>query len=183
MALGFRKSLFGFNCDDVVDYIEKTHKKFKMKADALTKTADELSEKLELSKKDYEKLLEEKNAISEKLDAFTAKADEIELLSEKIGKLYLVSQTNANAIISNAEDSNAKSLLEVEKNLSAIDEAHVSLNALRDNIIKTSEDFIKEVDSLLSSLEVTREQITENTQKSEEAIENFEEVFESIVNE
>ena len=183
MALGFRKSLFGFNCDDVIGYIEKAQKKFKIKADALTATAEELSQKLDASQKEYEKLLEEKNAISEKLDAFAAKSEEIEQLSEKIGKLYLVSQTNAQAIMANAEDNNTASQNEVEKNLSAIDEAHVSLNALRESIIKTSDDFIKEVDVLLSSLDTTREQITENTKKSQEAIENFEAVYDSIVNE
>lgn len=183
MALGFRKSLFGFNCDDVICYIEKAQKKFKIKADALTATAEELSKKLDDSQKEYQELLEEKNAISEKLDAFAKKSEEIEQLSEKIGKLYLVSQTNAQAIITNAEENSAAAKNEVEKNLSAIDEAHISLNALRENIIKTSDNFIKEVDILLSSLDTTREQITENTQKSQEAIENFDAVYNGIVNE
>ena len=176
MSIGFRKSLFGFNCNDVIDYIEKAQKKFKIKADTL-------SQKLDASQKEYEKLLAEKNEISKKLDAFAAKSKEIEQLSEKIGKLYLVSQTNAQAIMTNAEENNAIAQTEVEKNLSAIDEAHISLNALRENIIKTSDDFIKEVDVLLSSLDATREQITQNTKITQEAIENFEAVYESIVNE
>ncbi len=183
MSTGFRKSLFGFNCNDVIEYIERTHKKFKQKADALTQKAEELSKKLDQSREEYEKLLEEKNIISEKLDAFTAKADEIERLSENIGKLYLVSQANAQAIMSNAEQNQDLANSEVEKNLSTIDEAHASLNALRENIIKTSDDFIKEVDVLLNSLNTTKEQITENTKKSEEAIENFQAVYESIVSE
>lgn len=183
MTNGFRKSLFGFNCNDVIDYIEKTHKKFKTKADALTAKAEELSQKLDQSKIDYAKLLEEKNIISQKLDEFTAKADEIERLSENIGKLYLVSQTNAKAIVSNAEQNQTLANNEVERNLSTIDEAHASLNALRESIIKTSDDFIKEVDLLLNSLNTTKEQINENTKKSEEAIENFEAVYESIISE
>ena len=183
MSVGFRKSLFGFNCNDVLEYIEKTHRKFKNKADALTQKADELKEELNLSKENYEKLLEEKNIISEKLDAFTQKADEIERLSENIGKLYLVSQANAQAIMSNAEESSALAKSEVEKNLSAIDEAHISLEELRNSITKTSDDFIKEVDNLLNSLSETREQITANTQSCEEATEDFQAVYESIVNE
>lgn len=183
MSTGFRKSLFGFNCNDVIDYIEKTHKKFKQRADALTQKTEELSKKLDESKIEYEKLLEEKNEISQKLDAFTAKADEIERLSENIGKLYLVSQANAQAIVSNAEQNKELAKTEVERNLSTIDEAHASLNALRESIIKTSDDFIKEVDLLLNSLNTTKEQINENTKKSEEAIENFEAVYESIVSE
>jgi len=183
MSIGFRKSLFGFNCNDVIDYIEKSHKKFKLKADELTKKAEELSKQLNLEKKEYEKLLEEKNIISEKLDAFTAKADEIERLSDNIGKLYLVSQANAQAIMSNAEQNQDLANSEVQKNLSAIEEAHASLNALRENIVKTAEDYIKEVDSLLSSLDTTHEQIAINTQKCEEATQSFEAVYESITSE
>ncbi len=175
MALGFRKSLFGFNQTDVVEYIERTHKKFKIKA-------DELNGKLDRAKKDYECILAEKNEISEKLAEFTKKADEIELLSEKIGKLYLVSQTNAQVIMTNAEESSNISKNEVEKNLSAIDEAHISLNELRENIMKTSDNFIKEVDALLSSLSSTKEQITENLKEAEQASQNFTEVYENIVN-
>ncbi len=183
MSVGFRKSLFGFNCNDVLEYIERTHKKFKNKTDALTQKAEELSKELNLSKENYEKLLEEKNTISEKLDEFTKKADEIERLSENIGKLYLVSQANAQAIMSNAHESSSLATIEVEKNLSAIDEAHLSLNELRQSIIKTSDDFIKEVDVLLGSLDATREQITANVQNSEQATEEFKAVYESIVNE
>ncbi len=176
MAIGFRKSLFGFNQNDVIDYIEKTHKKFKMKA-------DELTNKLEQAKKDYEALTNEKNEISQKLNEFTKKADEIEMLSEKIGKLYLVSQSNAQAIISNAKENSAKSQMEVDRNLTAIEEAHISLNELRESIIKTSDNFIKEVDALLSSLATTREQITENVKESNDAFQNFEEAYEIIITE
>ncbi len=183
MALGFRKSLFGFNCDDVIDYIENTHRKFKIKADNLKQTADEFSQKLDRSKVDYQNLLNEKNEIAQKLEEFTKKADEIERLSENIGKLYLVSQANAQAVISNSQESAELSKGEVEKNLTAIDQAHVSLNELRQSIIKTSEDYINEVDSLIASLDNTRQQIADNTQKTDEAIENFEQVYENIVNE
>ena len=31
MSKGFKKSLFGFNCEEVVAYIEKAHKTFKEK--------------------------------------------------------------------------------------------------------------------------------------------------------
>lgn len=176
MAIGFRKSLFGFNQNDVVDYIEKTHIKFK------TKT-DELNNKLEEAKRDYDNLTKEKDEINNKLNEFIKKADEIEMLSEKIGKLYLVSQSNAQAIMTNAEENKEKAQQEVTKNLSAIDEAHVSLNELRTSIISTSENFIKEVDTLLSSLATTRDQINENIAESDNALENFEKVYENIVTE
>ena len=183
MSIGFRKSLFGFNCDDVIKYVEKIHSTFKSKSDELTKQTNELSAQLNLTKDAYDKLLAEKNQISEQLNAFTEKAAEIERLSESIGKLYLVSQANAKVLMSNAEESTNIAKTEVEKNLSAIDEAHISLNELRRNIQKTSDDFIKEVDVLLGSLDATREQITKNFETSNIAVEDFESILESIINE
>lgn len=183
MSIGFRKSLFGFNCDDVIDYVEKTHKRFKIKTDELTQKTEELNTQLNLSKEAYNNLLIEKNEISKKLEAFTGKVEEIERLSENIGKLYLVSQSNAQAVMASAEESSTLANLEVEKNLSAIDEAHASLQALRENITKTSDNFIAEVESMLASLDLTRQQIELNTQKSNDALEDFQAVYESIINE
>ena len=181
MSVGFRKSLFGFNCDDVIRYIEKTHKTFSEKTNSLNEKADNLAKQLELSKEQYENLMEEKNVISAKLNEFTEKYEEIERLSENIGKLYLVAQANAQAIMANSENSAQISSEQVERNLSSIDEAHTSLGQLRENILKTSNDFVNEVESLISSLETTREKITENTAKTQVAKENFETVYESIV--
>jgi chromosome segregation ATPase len=183
MHIGFRKSLFGFNCDDVIKYVEKTHSTFKSKSDELTRQTNELSAQLNLTKDAYDKLLAEKNQISEQLNAFTEKAAEIERLSESIGKLYLVSQVNAQAIINQAEESRELAKCEIEKNLSAIDDAHTSLNALREGLVKTSDNFIKEVESMLSSLDMTRQQITENSKVADEKIEDFETVYDDIVNE
>ena len=60
MAIGFKKSLFGFNREDVFNYIENTHKAFKDKEDTLNKKIDELNSDLKLSKQQEEKLLAEK---------------------------------------------------------------------------------------------------------------------------
>lgn len=181
MSVGFRKSLFGFNCDDVIRYIEKTHKTFSAKTNSLNEKAESLAKQLELSKEQYDSLLEEKNVISAKLDEFTEKYEEIERLSENIGKLYLVAQANAQAIMANSEKNAQLSSEQVENNLSSIDEAHASLGQLRQSILKTSEDFVNEVDSLINSLEDTKEKINQNNKDIEIAKENFDTVYESIV--
>ena len=87
MSVGFRKSLFGFNCDDVMQYIEKTHKTFKDKQTELTEQVEELNEKLNLSREDYASVSAEKDRIALQLKEFTDKYDEIQRLSENIGKL------------------------------------------------------------------------------------------------
>lgn len=178
---GFRRSLFGFNTDDVLEYIEKTHKSFSKKQDALNEKADNLANELQLSKEQYENLMAEKAIVDEKLNAFTEKYEEIEKLSENIGKLYLVAQANAQAIMKNSESSLNISNMEVKKNLDSIDEAHASLDEIRANIVKTSEDFVNELDELINSLVETKEKITGNNETANEAIDNFDKFYDSIV--
>ncbi len=177
---GFRRSLFGFNTDDVLEYIEKTHKTFSKKTDALNEKADSLANELQLSKEQYDSLMQEKAVVDQKLNAFVEKYEEIEKLSENIGKLYLVAQANAQAIMSSSQENFEMSKDEVSKNISTIDEAHDSLGEIRQSIIKTSEDFVNELDELINSLNVTKQKITENTQTAEKAKENFDKVYESI---
>ena len=92
MAVGFKKSLFGFNCDDVMKYIERSQKSFAEKEKDLTNQVEELSKSLDLSNENYRKLNDEKELIAKKLADFSEKYEEIERLSENIGKLYLVAQ-------------------------------------------------------------------------------------------
>ncbi len=181
MSVGFKKSLFGFNCTDVIQYIENSHKAFIEKEKKLNIKVEELCGELELSKNEREKLALERNELSAKLSEFNAKYEEIERLSENIGKLYLVAQANARAIMENSQANAELTSAEVNRNLVTIDEAHESLKELRAEITKTSEDFVNEVDRLLSSLSSTREQIAANNETSEASKNDFEEVYKSIV--
>ena len=59
----------------------------------------------------------------------------------------------------------------------------VEVYANRPEFVKTSDNLIKEVESMLSSLDVTRQQITVNSKVADEKIEDFETVYDDIVNE
>ena len=181
MAVGFKKSLFGFNRSDVMEYIERSQKTFTSKETELTEQIKKLSDELELSNENYLKLNAEKNEIAEKLADFNEKYEEIERLSENIGKLYLVAQANARAIMENSEKSAAKAIEEVNKNLSLINDTHESLDELKKNIIKASDDFVAEVDALISSLNNTKAEVEANAVLEKQAKEQFEEVYGSLV--
>ncbi len=181
MSVGFKKSLLGFNCSDVISYIDKTHKNFIEKEKGLNSKIAILEEKIQNAKIENEKIATEKQEIELKLNEFYAKYDEIERLSENIGKLYLVAQENAKAIIENSENSAKIINEEVNRNLYTIDEAHESLSELRQNISRTSAEFVSEVENLLSSLTKTKEQIAEKTDAATEAKQQFEEIYNSIV--
>ena len=46
MALGFRKSLFGFNCNDVIDYIEKTNRRISFEYALINFVAEKETQRL-----------------------------------------------------------------------------------------------------------------------------------------
>ena len=73
MSAGFRKSLFGFNCEDVMEYIEKSQKNFVEREKDLSEQVERLSAELDLSNDNYRKLNEEKETISKKLEEFNEK--------------------------------------------------------------------------------------------------------------
>ena len=69
MSKGFKKSLFGFNCDEVVAYIEKAHKTFKEKELLLNEKIDSLSSELkESSEKNLALTEENANKIRESFE-------------------------------------------------------------------------------------------------------------------
>ena len=180
MAVGFRKSLFGFNSDDVIEYIERAQNTFNKREADLSEKLSSAKKELALSQENYEALMSEKQELEQKIEEFNTKYADIERLSENIGKLYLVAQANSKVIIDNSQKSAQISDFEVERNLYSIDEAHKSLEELRANITKTSENFVSEVDKLISSLTDTKAKINQNTLAVEEAKKEFSEIFASI---
>ena len=180
MAVGFRKSLFGFNCSDVMEYIERSQKTFAEKEQELSKQVETLTSDLDLSNENYNKLNTEKEMIAKKLAEFSEKYEEIERLSEIIGKLYLVAQANAQAIMANSEKNARLANKEVEKNLSVINDAHGSLDALKKTVMQTSNEFLSEIDGLISSLDEARESISANISADSDLKNQFDEVYRTL---
>lgn len=180
MSIGFRKSLFGFNCQDVIEYIDKTHRSFSVKEKELNGKIDELSSLLDTAKKEQEKLENEKAELNAKIDSFNEKYDEIERLSENIGKLYLVAQSNAQAIMNNAKEEARVAEEEAKRNMITLDETHEALAELRSDILRTSQEFSTKFDSLVSSLSTAREKIAADCDDTLRHSEEFDKIYKSI---
>lgn len=180
MSVGFRKSLFGFNCDDVIEYIEQSHKKFSQKENALNQKIDSLDNTIANINAQLEDVKTAKTAVEAQLKEYTDKYDEIERLSQNIGKLYLVAQANAKSIMQNSADNKDIANREVAKNLHSIDNAHEALAALKAEIMQTSSEFVNKVDTLVTSLTTAREQISQNNADNSELAEQFENLFVDI---
>lgn len=180
MSVGFRKSLFGFNSDDVIAYIEQSHKKFSAKEKELNQKIDELDGTIANVNAQLEDLKVAKANVEAQLKEYTDKHDEIERLSQNIGKLYLVAQANAKSIMQNSANNRDIANREVEKNLHSIDNAHEQLAALKAEIMQTSNDFISRVDTLVTSLSTARELVNQKNIDSHELSEQFENVLADI---
>lgn len=180
MSIGFRKSLFGFNTDDVINYVKKLHASFNEKEASFKEQISALDEKIEALIQNEKQLESEKAELNAQLEEYNSKKAEMDRLGENIGKLYLVAQTNSKTIMSNAEENSKIANEEVTRNVSAIEETHLALDNLRKSITETSENFNKEVMALMQSLEATKEKISADTKTNTEANEQFAALLEAV---
>ena len=183
MSVGFRKSLFGFNCDDVVAYVEKTHKKYTEKEIELKEQIEDLKSENISAKEQLSTLTAEKAEIEAKLKEFTDKYDEIERLSKNIGKLYLVAKSNAETIMKEAQSGADIARREAEKNITSIMNAHQSLSNVKSDIVNTSARFAKDIDSLSESLYEAREKIERHEASAIKSEEDYRELIKVLSNE
>ena len=168
MADGFRKSLFGFNCGDVISYVKQTHKEFSEKETALKANVSELESSLAAANRKLSDANDEIADLKKQLKEFTDKKDELQRIAEQIGKLYIVSQANARAIMENAEESRRIASDEISRNLSSIEQAHNSLKEIMNGVRDTSENFTERVDTLSDELNTAKERLAARERDSAE---------------
>ncbi len=179
---GFRKSFLGFNCDDVINYIQSAQAKFNRRETELNDEIALCQDKLTRAQSDIEKLNSEKQTLMAELDSFKSRCDEIEQLSVSIGKLYLVSQNSAKNIINNSVESSRRANEEIIKNMESIEDAHTALADIKAKIKNTTETFMADVENLCSSLEDTKRVLEERNENSNLQLEEFTAMFNKINN-
>lgn len=183
MSVGFRKSLFGFNCDDVVAYVEKTHKSFTEKEIVLNEKIDDLSEENSSLKTQITEYADKTAQLEAQIKEFTDKYDEIERLSQNIGKLYLVAKSNADAIMREAQSSAETARDEVEKNIRSLDNAHGALCGFKEDVLSNSAEFAKKIDDLIGSLNTAKQKILLNNDETQKSVEDYRELIKVLSNE
>lgn len=180
MALGFRKSIFGFNQEDVTDYIQR-------QAVKNTQIQTELNTKIKQNEDSIKALTEQLNSVNAKnaellnsLEYYKEKYEEVKTLSDNIGKLYLVAQTNAKAIMNAAEQAKGAADCEIEKNISVLNATNETLNSLKAKVKEMCETFENSVDSLTTELIDTKSVIEASANTQEQNSENFEKLYTSL---
>lgn len=180
MALGFRKSIFGYNCEEVSEYLHKNENSHKQAISALNVTINELRDKLAEAESNNTALSDENSALLANLDFYKTKYEEVKTLSENIGKLYLVAQTNAKSIISAADNARVASFEEIEENIAAINKTNASLAEIKSQILTMSDNFVKEIEKLTSSLEQIKALAAAADENGNAKVTDFEKVFKNI---
>lgn len=180
MSVGFRKGLFGFNCDDVMNYIQNAQKRYSVNESALKREISDLNENISELNKTISAITAERDKMSEKLQEFDSKYEEIDRLAQNIGKLYLVAQSNAHAIMKNSAESDALAAKEIESRMEVIGETEDTLNAIRSEMAEINALFSARIESLTSSLNETKQKLSENKADNNERQENVAAVLQML---
>ena len=190
MPMVFRKSVLGFNKEDVLKYINelfdkitKLEEKSKEKEQELNNEISDLNACIDGANKNIEALIAENERVikvgdglrndiavrdeeiarlNSLLDVYRSKEQEINDIAEIIGKLYMVSKLNADTIIRTAHESKLESEAEVRRNIDAIEDAQRMFDDLKSSAQLSASEFRNGLDRLIASLDTAKDKLSSN---------------------
>lgn len=128
----------------------------------LEEQADALRGKSEAADSLEKQLSESRSAVqnlASKVDAFEAQRDEIERLSQGIGRLYLTAQTNVESMLADAEAMTEQAAKETDKRLSDLSQCEEQLLTLRRQMAEAFRRYDAEVNDMCASLRAAKETV------------------------
>ena len=184
MSIEFRNSFFGFNKDDVLNYVHMKDHELKNLSNSLNSQLDELQKQLDELKIEHlaalntiGSLTRENGELKVKVDEYDQKANELEIMSANIGKLYLVSKATAKSIVEKSEESSAAIALQNERQLQSIEKTQTSIKDISEGILSASKGFVSRLDELQSSLDAVKGQVASNNTQTAQVSEEFAELY------
>ncbi len=152
MGNGFKKEFMGYNKQEVCNYISVL--------------SQENEKALQGLREEITTLRNENAEIKAKLGEYENKAENIEKLSKAIGRLYVISKANADAV--NAESNKIKNRCREEEQLSSeyIDSIEKLLRSAEDELKNLSEQATNKIDELTESLNSYRKKNPTHTLKT-----------------
>lgn len=161
----FRSSLFGFNREDVLTYVVESREaenKNRKRIEELDNKNKELEANIQQHKGLNEEISEKLSIAEEKLKDFDQREQALTNLSESIGRLYLVAQANANAVIAAANENVELSKAAVEQNISVASSAEAELLEISRILNEKTKAYTDEIAYLEKQIADARERIIEN---------------------
>ena len=165
MAVKFRNSFFGFNKDDVYAYVSASKEneyKYENKLRDLKEETEKLNASIDVLNNTITSLSSDLAAANEKVKDFEAREEALTRLSESIGKLYLVAQTNAKAIAEAGKANVEASEQVVMANISAANSAENDFTEIEAKLNEQVAAFNKQITELKETLSNTREKLEAN---------------------
>lgn len=160
---GFRRSLMGFNRDDVLQYISNEDKKNTKKINSLNAEIVDLKNKI--------------SSLNTQLNIYKDKEEEINRLADSIGALYIIAKNNAEIILENAKQSKLAASEEINKNLELLNSAQENYEEIKQTVLSLTNAFSQSVNNAIASLKDTENIIEEKMNKADEV----EKIFESTL--
>ncbi len=157
---GFRRSLMGFNRDDVLQYISNEDKKNTKKINSLNAEIADLKNKI--------------SSLNSQLEIYKDKEEEINRLADSIGALYIIAKNNAEIILENAKQSKLAASEEINKNLELLNSAQENYEEIKQTVLRLTNAFSQSVDNAITSLKDTENIIEEKMEKADEVEKIFE---------
>lgn len=179
MSVKFRNSLFGFNKEDVYSYVSTTKEtefKYENKIRDMKEEAEKLNSSIDVLNKTITSLSSDLALANAKVKDFEAREEALTRLSESIGRLYLVAQTNAKAIAEASQNNVAASENAVAANMATAELAENDFLEIEAKLNEQVAAFNQQIAELKETLNVTRERLQENR----EVIENSQKELEKI---
>lgn len=187
MAVEFRTSFLGFNRDDVLDYVHKKDADMKIISASLKDKIKALEDELSSLKADFSEalknnaeLMANNKELSSALAEYKTKEDEIESLSRKIGKLYLVSKSSAKSIVDRAEETAGIINEQAQIRLKNITETEDSLHEITKQIVSASERYVSELGAMEDALAEAKVKVSERDAERVRISEEFAEIYEKL---
>ena len=183
MAIKFRNSLFGFNKDDVLEYVVAAKSNENTLKTKIEKLEKELSEANKANNDLTAKNAELSSTLAVKtaeLDEYHTREEQLTKLSESIGKMYLVSQANAKTVLQSVNDSVKKAEEIITAKIDAAEKAEEEFTSIRQMLNEKTEAFNSEVLELQDKLYRTKISIKENREIVEESTANIEELVSAL---
>jgi DNA repair exonuclease SbcCD ATPase subunit len=177
MGNKFRSSLFGFNKEDVYGFVFKA----KESETALKEQVSSLSDKLSVEEAQNLELNEQLNKLqadfdeaSKKLDDFKNREESLTRLSESIGKLYLVANSNAKSILDSAKENTAIINSLNDSSIDIAENTNIEFEEISKILSEKSNKFIAEIEELKSRLNVAKIEINNNKMNIDSKTEELE---------
>ncbi len=145
MSNGFKKEFMGYNKQEVCNYISSL--------------AQENEKRKQKFQEEIQSLADENAALKAKLNEYESKAENIEKLSKAIGRLYVISKANADAVKAESDEIIKRCRTEERLSAECVDSIRKILCSTEDELKALAEQSSDKIRELSEAIESCRTKV------------------------